>query len=250
MVNVELIYDSDCPNVEQARRQLKKAFAKAGLEPRLLEWERGDANSPEYVRAYGSPTILVDGRDVAGTLPGRNARCCRIYSDKNGNFNGVPSLETITSELLKAEEKGPTSTGAVLGQRRKWCGGFGVFGVIGTVLLPGISCPACWPAYVAFLSSMGLGFVNYTPYLFPLMAMCLLVALFSLGFRARRRRGFGPFILGLVAALVILTGKFKFDLQAVTYAGVVLLVAASVWNLWPLRKAEHKQPGKGVTYEC
>ena len=59
-----------------------------------------------------------------------------------------------------------------------------------------------------------------------------------LGFRASRRRGYGPFAVGVVAASVILIGKFIVDLDAAVYGGIALLVAASVWNTWPQTVAE------------
>jgi hypothetical protein len=52
-------------------------------------------------------------------------------------------------------------------------------------------------------------------------------------FRASRRHGYGPFWLGFLAAAVILIGKFFFDAEQATYAGIGLLVAASIWNSWP-----------------
>ena len=36
---------------------------------------------------------------------------------------------------------------------------------IGAALLPKLTCPACWPAYAAVLSALGVSFVDYTPYL-------------------------------------------------------------------------------------
>ncbi len=68
-MKVDLIYDADCPNVAAARSQLLAAFARAGRAARWSEWDRGRPDSPGYVRGYGSPTILVDGRDVAGAEP-------------------------------------------------------------------------------------------------------------------------------------------------------------------------------------
>lgn len=98
-------------------------------------------------------------------------------------------------------------------------------------------CPACWPAYAGLLSAVGLGFLISTKYLLVLTIAFLLITSFALGFRASRRRGYGPFYLGLLAAAVILSGKFYFDAEAATYAGVGLLVAASVWNSWPFHTA-------------
>jgi hypothetical protein len=108
---------------------------------------------------------------------------------------------------------------------------------IGVSLLPKLMCPACWPAYAGIVSALGLGFLISAKYLLPLTVACLAITAFALGFRASRRRGYGPFWVGLLAATVILTGKFYFDAEQATYAGVGLLVAASVWNSWPRRAA-------------
>jgi hypothetical protein len=74
-----------------------------------------------------------------------------------------------------------------------------------------------------------------TTYLFPLTAVLVALAVGSLAFRALRRRGLGPFWLGLAAAAFVLTGKFYFESVTATYAGVGLLVCASLWNAWPRR---------------
>lgn len=232
MVNAELIYDGDCPNVEAAREQLKSALTKAGFKTRWQEWVRSDAASPDYVKKYGSPTILIDGKDVAGALPG-DGKSCRVYSDSNGSLSGVPSPEAIASVLSKVKEDAVRRGGRAAPHTRRYRRILAVFPAIGAVLIPGVSCPLCWPAYAGLLSSLGLGFVNYTPYLFPLTLLCLAVAVFSLGFRARRRHGYGPLVLGFVGAVIILTGKFILAWKAVTYGGIVFLVSACIWNLRP-----------------
>jgi hypothetical protein len=93
----------------------------------------------------------------------------------------------------------------------------------------------CWPAYAGLVSALGLGFLISTKYLLPLTVAFLAITAAALGFRASRRHGYGPLWLGLVAAAVILTGKFYFDAVQAAYAGVGLLIAASVWNSWPHR---------------
>ena len=106
---------------------------------------------------------------------------------------------------------------------------------IGLSLLPKIACPACWPAYAGLLSSIGLGFLvpNQT-YLLPLTVAFLLVAVGTLAFRARRRRGYWPFALGILGASLILLGKFSLASNPVLYAGLGLLILASAWNSWPI----------------
>jgi hypothetical protein len=102
MIQVELIYDSDCPAAPQARENLSEAMLRAGLAPRWVEWERSSPDAPERVRAYGSPTILIDGRDVAGN-EATGAACCRIYQPQPGRFAAVPPIELILAALREAQ---------------------------------------------------------------------------------------------------------------------------------------------------
>src|SRR5215472_12713442 len=104
---------------------------------------------------------------------------------------------------------------------------------IGLSALPKLACPVCWPAYAGLLSSLGLGFLISARYLLPLTVAFLALAVVALAFRAKRRRGFSPFLLGLVAAVGILLGKFVWESNAAIYAGVGMLVVASAWNAWP-----------------
>jgi hypothetical protein len=101
---------------------------------------------------------------------------------------------------------------------------------------PVLTCPACWPLYAGLLSSLGLGFVNYTPYLFPITAVMLLISLLTLGWKAERRQGYGPLALGVVAAGILLGGKFYLGSPLLFYLGVILLVGAAVWNIWPKKR--------------
>ena len=106
---------------------------------------------------------------------------------------------------------------------------------IGVAMLPKLACPACWPAYVALLSSIGLGFLLSTAYLFPLTVVFLMFTVITLGFQAERRRGFGPLVLGCCGAVGVLVSKFWLDVNVGTYAAVGLIIVASLWNLWPHR---------------
>ena len=106
---------------------------------------------------------------------------------------------------------------------------------IGLSLLPKIACPACWPAYAGLLSSIGLSFlIPNAAYLLPLTAAFLLIALGTLAFRARSRRGYTPLAVGTIAASLILLGKFSLASNALFYAGLGLLILASAWNSWPV----------------
>ena len=47
MTSVELLYVRDCPNVEQARTHLLKAFARASMTPQWSEHLVDDASVPQ-----------------------------------------------------------------------------------------------------------------------------------------------------------------------------------------------------------
>lgn len=236
MATVELVYDHDCPNVSKARAQLMLAFAETRLQPRWTEWARSDPESPEYVRGYGSPTILVGGKDVAGVAYSEGISCCRLYPGASGEIQGVPSIQMIASALRATGEWEEPPRRSRRGGG--WRSSLAALPGIGAALLPVGVCPACWPAYAGLLSTLGLGFLLNTTYLLPVTALFLLIALGALAFRAGTRRGYGPFVAGLAASTAVLIGKFSIASNAAMYGGIVLLIAASLWNAWPRRAAD------------
>lgn len=228
MATVDLVYAPDCPNVSLARTNLLLAFARAGVRPKWTEHRIGDPEAPAHTRGYGSPTILVDGRDIAGLLAA-SEDCCRVYEGTAGRVHAPPA------EQIAAALTSPTSATMSSSPRAGWRSSLATIPGIGLAFLPKIACPACWPAYAGVLTSLGLGFLLDVRWLFPLTAVFLLIAVTALGFRARRRRGFGPFFIGLAASAVVLGGKFGFESDPAMYGGLALLVAASIWNTWPRR---------------
>lgn len=106
---------------------------------------------------------------------------------------------------------------------------------VGVSLLPKLACPFCWPAYAGLLSSLGLGFLISAKYLLATTGAFLVLVMGALAFQAKHRHGYGPFVVGLVAAVGVLMGKFAWESNPLLYGAVGLLVIASVWNAWPHR---------------
>ena len=88
----------------------------------------------------------------------------------------------------------------------------------------------------------------------PLTIITLMFVIWSLAFRIKARRGYNPFILGLLGAVALLGGQFVFPSLAAGAAiskwviiskwsidtGAFLLVAASIWNGWPVNSTRMK----------
>jgi len=103
-MTVELIYFYGCPNVPLARERLSCAFSALGMTPHWDEWDCNASGVPGHARTYGSPTILVNGKDVAGMEPsGDEVGSCRVYVDGAGTIDGAPSVEVITAALRRGK---------------------------------------------------------------------------------------------------------------------------------------------------
>lgn len=103
---VELVYDPGCPNVDKARALLTRALQEADVPAVWTEWDTDDPECPENRKAFGSPTILVNGEDVA---PGPHQWAsreasgprCRIYRD-GMEILGAPPLSSMRSAIDRA----------------------------------------------------------------------------------------------------------------------------------------------------
>ncbi|HSM09259.1 MAG TPA: alkylmercury lyase [Gemmatimonadota bacterium] len=87
---IELIFFDGCPNAEQARENLR---AIPGVVS-WVEWNLSSPDTPDRFRRYGSPTVLVDGRDVTGeAAPGDEGEAMSCRTD------GAPSTAVIRRAL-------------------------------------------------------------------------------------------------------------------------------------------------------
>lgn len=107
-LHVELIYDPGCPNVAGAREVLARALREAGMPAVWTEWNSDDPACPERARGLGSPSILVNGKDVAPgphpwahREPGSAPRC-RVYEHDDGKLAGVPPLAQVARAIAEA----------------------------------------------------------------------------------------------------------------------------------------------------
>jgi len=76
---------------------LRLALSKAGLGVAIEEVDTGSSETPEALRGWGSPTILIDGRDVGGEAPAGAG--CRLYRGEDGEARGAPSAALLQAAL-------------------------------------------------------------------------------------------------------------------------------------------------------
>lgn len=149
-MKIQLLHFQGCPNVDVARAALRTAIAEEKLDVAVEEIDVEDPAAPAWARGWGSPTILVDGKDVAGQEPSASP-ACRLYA------GGAPAVEMIRASI--AGGRGPER-----GQARV------ALPMIGAVTAA-IAASACClvPAVLAVVGVSGAGFATrfapYRPYL-------------------------------------------------------------------------------------
>jgi hypothetical protein len=101
------VHDPGCPNVEGAREILATACREAGIPAVWTEWNSADRRCPARVLNLGSPSILVNGEDVApGPHPwapredGAGPRC-RLYR-QGDELLPAPPLERVRRAIRNA----------------------------------------------------------------------------------------------------------------------------------------------------
>ena len=101
--DMEVLWWAGCPSTERALGDLRAALQDAGISAADIRMTEIATEEEARARAFvGSPTILVDGEDVAppGEEPiGLN---CRVYRRRDGAVSPTPDPEDLREALRRA----------------------------------------------------------------------------------------------------------------------------------------------------
>lgn len=89
---VELVYHAGCPQVATARVRLRQAMVVAGMPAHWIEWDVTASGTPERVKTFASPTVLVDGVDVMAGGPTGGLACA---------VGGAPPVAVLEAALAR-----------------------------------------------------------------------------------------------------------------------------------------------------
>jgi mercuric ion transport protein len=103
-MTVEPVYERGCASVAPVRAELLQALAEAGLPSRWREWDAQDPASPPRLRGFGSPTALMNGRELMGIEPKPGTSCCRVYHTSEGRSARTPGATAIVAALRQGTE--------------------------------------------------------------------------------------------------------------------------------------------------
>jgi protein SCO1/2 len=91
-------------------------------------------------------------------------------------------------------------------------------------------CPVCWAAYASMFGLGGVGWLPYSPWLWPVLIALMLVNLGAIGWMAWRRGSYAPFALSLAGALCLCLLGLVAGWRPGLYLGLAGLGLGAVWN--------------------
>ena len=105
-MRIELLWWEGCPSHPEALSELREILSEEGLDPDAVE--RREITTDEQAAREGfpgSPTILIEGRDVATATDGAPAGLtCRLYRLRDGRPSPTPDPEDVRAALRRAQE--------------------------------------------------------------------------------------------------------------------------------------------------
>jgi hypothetical protein len=106
MHTIEFFYFEDCPSHDRALALLQEVMAQHGMQEVPITVIRVETQEEaERYSFYGSPTIRVDGVDIAPLPEGipQPALACRAYRRADGRISPLPPRELIEAALQRAD---------------------------------------------------------------------------------------------------------------------------------------------------
>lgn len=104
-MKIEFLFYRECPSHDVALDRLRQVMAEEGIEAEVAVIEVETEAQAQQWRFTGSPTILIDGRDIDPPPPeAYYALTCRAYhlADEGGRISPLPSAEMIRRALRAA----------------------------------------------------------------------------------------------------------------------------------------------------
>src|SRR5438105_325628 len=102
-VKIEVLYIQECPGYRPTLDAIDHIIAENRIEATVTAIEVTDPNTSGFA---GSPTVLIDGKDIQrGALAAACGLACRTY-DSDGKFQNTPSHNLLKAAIRRASGSG------------------------------------------------------------------------------------------------------------------------------------------------
>ena len=105
-MKIEVLYVPGCPSRSAAVKLVEKVISTEGVEADIREVVVEDEEMARDLRFTGSPTIRINGEDVAAEPQANQnyAMSCRLYY--GSEQIGVPPADQVRQAVHRARERG------------------------------------------------------------------------------------------------------------------------------------------------
>lgn len=101
-MQVTVLYVEGCPHRRIAEERVAAALGRLGRTDAVIARQRVATDEDAETWGFrGSPTVLVDGRDVFGDAAAPQGLACRLYPTDEG-LSGAPTVEQLVEVLGSA----------------------------------------------------------------------------------------------------------------------------------------------------
>lgn len=99
-MKIEVLYFAGCPNHKPTVERVSEVVHRLGIDATVNEVEVKQGDDPKALRFAGSPTVLINGRDIDPTSQhGANYGFgCRMFGGA-----GVPPVEMVERAIREAQ---------------------------------------------------------------------------------------------------------------------------------------------------
>ncbi len=101
-MRVTFLYWEGCPSHEEALARLRRVLEEEGVEASVEVVRVDTEDDARRWKFVGSPTILVEGEDVAPACGLPYRLTCRAYVLEDGRISPLPSVDQIRAAVRRA----------------------------------------------------------------------------------------------------------------------------------------------------
>ena len=101
-VQIEILAREDCPNRGMALVVVERVVDETGIPAQIDVVEVASDEDAEAYRVLGSPTVLVDGRDIEDPSDQPGGLTCRVYRLRDGRVSPLPDRVDVREALIEA----------------------------------------------------------------------------------------------------------------------------------------------------
>jgi hypothetical protein len=96
---IKFLYWEECQSHEEALTRLRRVLGEERINAEIEIIRVQSDEEAKRLRFTGSPTILVDGKDIQPPTTSHYAMACRAYRLEDGRISPLPSAAMIRRAL-------------------------------------------------------------------------------------------------------------------------------------------------------